>query len=220
MIKNLFVKTRNLTLEQENILREFLKLTEEFERSFGKRKKIKSINFEKKLIVMIFLSFLLSFGVIVNIYLSSGGISEFLWISMFLMFLSVFVLILMEVFILFRSDDVKRLYESLIWAKIKFAEKEEELEKIKNVTDALLNSIPSSSLLIISVMFFSSLVFVFLKDPPQIISYIIGLIMGLAFVYGVFRTIKATFRFRQVVNNFIRSFQKVAGLKEAEQKVN
>lgn len=214
------MRTRKLTVEQESRLREFFKLTEEFEKSFGKRKKIKSRNLERNLTIMISLSFLLSCGIVVNIYLSYGNIGELLWAAIFFIMISVLALIAMEIFILLKSDNIKKIYEGLVIARMKFSHREAEFEKMKKATDDLLSTIPISSLIVISVIFLSSLLFVFLKNPPNIVSYVVGLIVFLSFIYGMFRSIRTVVNFRRTVDSFISSFQGDTYVKEAEHKVN
>lgn len=220
--KNLFVRERKLTEKQENLLKEFFRLTEDFEKNFGKRKRLKSTNFERRLIVVLSLSFILSLGIVVNIYFVADVVNDVLWFVMPFMLISVSVLVGLGTFIMVRADDIKRIYEGLIIAKMKFAEKEAEFEKIKRVTDDLVISIPTCSLLIISVMFFSSLVLTLLKDPPKSVLYAIGFVTVLSFIYGVFRSAKSVINFKRTVDNFIDNFKKEykTELKGPDQKVN
>lgn len=207
--------------EHKKLLDEFLNLSRKFENSFGGGRQRLSKDAQSRAIIMIVISFVLSLGIAVNIFFIKD-IGETLRLFVVLMVTLASVLMLLSAIIVFKFEEVKKIYDAIALVKIKFPEKKVFLEDLKKSVDDVIKVIPESTLITVSVMFVSSLFLaIFGKNIDTLYKFAIMSSVGLAFLYGLLRTLKVFINFKRYTDRVqIETKPKVLPIEIPEDKID
>lgn len=207
--------------EHKKLLDEFINLTRKFENSFGGGHQKLSKDPQSRAIAMIVISFVLSLGIAANVFFIKD-MGETLRLAVVFMVTLASVLMLLSTILVFKFDEVKKIYAAISLVKIKFPEKKMFLDDLKKSVDDVIKVIPESTLITVSVMFVSSLFLAIFGEKINRLYKLAAMSsVVLAFLYGFLRTLKVFINFKRYSDRLeIESKPKVLPIEIPEDKID
>ncbi|MCS7214278.1 MAG: hypothetical protein NZ927_08705 [Candidatus Calescibacterium sp.] len=207
--------------EHKKLLDEFINLTRKFENSFGGGHQKLSKDPQSRAIAMIVISFVLSLGIAANVFFIKD-MGETLRLAVVFMVTLASVLMLLSAILVFKFDEVKKIYAAISLVKIKFPEKKMFLDDLKKSVDDVIKVIPESTLITVSVMFVSSLFLAIFGEKINRLYKLAAMSsVVLAFLYGFLRTLKVFINFKRYSDRLeIESKPKVLPIEIPEDKID